>query len=408
MARRRGGPAVELDGSARPPLGLAPSEFLQRYWQKHPVLVRQAFPGLVAPLSPEDLAGLACEPYALARLVEHDRRQDRWTVRSGPFAEEVFPALPGRDWTVLVQDVDKWDADVRALLEPFRFLPAWRIDDVMASFAAPGGSVGAHVDHYDVFLLQVHGHRRWSISTDPDAPLAFRTDAELKLLERFEPTHEWLLGPGDMLYLPPGVPHHGVAEDACLTLSVGMRAPSVAELITGFADDIAESLPEALRYADPDLGAAGDAFEIDAAALARVAAALAPLGPVDPARVGTWFGRFITRYRSAGEIVPPARVASMPQLSERLARGARLQRHPLARSAWLRQGRHGWLFVNGEAYATTPALAARLAAAESLDGAAFQSLPASGQALVHDLLQSGALALSAAPRRRTDAGSKAP
>src|SRR5690606_36453513 len=188
-----------------------PAKFLREYWQKHPVLIRQAFPGYRPPLEPEDLAGLACEPYALSRLIVHDAATGAWQVEHGPFEEERFPRQTGRDWTLLVQDVDKWDRDVAALLEHFRFLPDWRVDDVMASYAAPDGSVGAHLDQYDVFLLQASGNRRWAIDTRPDAPKDFRPDQELKLLQVFRPDHDWVLAPGDMLYLPPGVPHHGFA-----------------------------------------------------------------------------------------------------------------------------------------------------------------------------------------------------
>ena len=210
-------PPIEIDARELPPLGMAPEEFLRDYWQKRPLLIRNAFPGFESPIAPEDLAGLACEDGVLARIVAHERAKDKWMLRHGPFPEEMFPELPDHDWTLLVQDVDKWDADIAALLPHFDFLPRWRIDDVMVSFAAPGGSVGAHVDQYDVFLLQAQGHRRWQIDDRPDPPVHYRLDTELRLLQRFEPTHEWVLGPGDMLYLPPGVPHHGVAEDACLT-----------------------------------------------------------------------------------------------------------------------------------------------------------------------------------------------
>ena len=137
-------------------LGMPAARFLREFWQKRALLVRQAFPGFEPPLSPEDLAGLACEDAALSRLVTYQRRQDRWTLRSGPFAEEEFPKLGRKDWTLLVQDMDKWDADVRALLDQFRFLPAWRVDDVMISFATPGGSVGPHVDQYALHLVLLH------------------------------------------------------------------------------------------------------------------------------------------------------------------------------------------------------------------------------------------------------------
>src|SRR5690606_8275391 len=167
-----------------------------------------------------------------------------------------------------------------------------RIDDVMVSYAAPDGSVGAHVDQYDVFLLQASGHRHWMIDDRADAPTAFRADQDLKLLEHFEPTHDWLLGPGDMLYLPPGVPHHGVAagETRCLTFSVGLRAPGVAELASDFVEHLAESTPESQRYADPDLAPSLAAGEIDRAALQRVRDLLADALATDDAAHADWFG----------------------------------------------------------------------------------------------------------------------
>ena len=217
-------------------------QFLRDYWQKHPLLIRNAFPDFTSPISPDELAGLSCEDGALSRLIVHDTATDAWKVQTGPLPEDVFATLPERDWTLLVQDVDKWDADVATLLHHFDFLPRWRLDDIMVSFAAPEGSVGAHVDQYDVFLIQGMGHRRWQIDAGPNPPQDFREDVELKLLREFTPTHDWVLGPGDILYLPPGVPHHGVAQDACLTLSVGMRAPSHGELLTDLADTLAEQL----------------------------------------------------------------------------------------------------------------------------------------------------------------------
>ena len=199
----------EIDARSAPILGMSPSDFLRDYWQKRPLLIRNAFPDFETPVLPEDLAGLACEETALSRIVMHDKATDGWTLRTGPFAEEEFPGMPHHDWTLLVQDVDKWDPDIRALLDHFTFLPRWRIDDVMISFAAPGGSVGAHIDQYDVFLLQAYGHRRWQIDASeamgqgrPSSE--FREGVELKLLREFHPTHDWVLGPGDMLYLPPG------------------------------------------------------------------------------------------------------------------------------------------------------------------------------------------------------------
>lgn len=391
--------AIEIDAAGNGPLGMPAQDFLRDYWQKRPLLIRNAFPGFEAPLTPEDLAGLACEELALARIVQHDRRRDRWTLRSGPFREEEFPPLGDRDWTLLVQDVDKWDRDVRALLAHFRFLPAWRLDDVMISFAVPGGSVGAHVDQYDVFLLQGLGHRRWQIDARPSPPLDFRPDVELKLLREFSPSHDWVLGPGDMLYLPPGVPHHGVAEDNCLTLSFGMRAPSTAELLVDFAETLAERLPEESRYADPDLQVPSDASEIDEAAMARVKQALAAL-QADDAVLREWFGRFITRYRSAGDITPAGRAPALEKIKESLAAGACLLRHPFARYAWSRDGRRALLFAHGESLPMGTRSAETLAAAERIDRTAFDRLDTRGKEALARLTALGHYRLQTSRRRR--------
>ena len=394
-------PPIEIDARGQSPLGMPPARFLRDYWQKRPLLVRHAFPGFSSPITPEDLAGLACEEAALARVVLHHRRGDRWELRNSPFEEAMFPALPRKDWTLLVQDVDKWDLDVRALLAHFRFLPAWRVDDIMVSFAAPGGSVGAHVDQYDVFLLQAQGHRRWQIDSRPGAPTAFRPDVELKLLQRFEPDHDWVLGPGDMLYLPPGVPHHGVAEDACLTFSVGMRAPSQAELLLDLAEELAAALPEEARYADPDLAVPADAHEIDPAAFARVRAALAGLQALDDETLRRWFGRFITQYRAAGELGRPARAPGLVEVAATLARGGRLLRHPHARHAWAREGRRALLHANGLALPVSVAEARRLAAADQLDAGDLAALGASGRQALEALLAAGHYHLAALRRRRS-------
>ena len=324
---------VEVRGSAKQPLGMSPAQFLRDYWQKRPLLIRNAFPGFEPPLQPNDLAGLACEEHTLSRLIVHDAKRDRWSVKSGPLVEDDFGKTPGTGWTLLVQDVDKWDADVARLLEHFRFVPSWRVDDVMVSYAEPGGGVGAHVDQYDVFLLQGLGQRHWAISTDPHAPMDFRPDVELKQLVQFEPTHEWLLETGDMLYLPPGIPHDGVAFGGpCMTFSVGMRAPSQAELTGDLADYLAERLSDEQRYSDPDLTPARTAGEIDPATLTRLRASLPVAAALDDDRLRDWFGRFITRYRNAQAPAPLDRPMGEAALRKQLA---------AARSSCGIRG-HGW------------------------------------------------------------------
>ncbi|MCD9031993.1 cupin domain-containing protein [Luteimonas sp. Y-2-2-4F] len=385
-------PPIEIDASQAAeggPLGMSPARFLRDYWQKRPLLIRNAFPGFVSPIAPEDLAGLACEDGVLARIVSHQREGDRWLLRQGPFEESLFPGLPDRDWTLLVQDVDKWDADVAALLPHFDFLPRWRIDDIMVSFAATGGSVGAHIDQYDVFLLQAHGHRRWQIDDRPDPPLGFRPDVELKLLQRFDPSHDWVLAPGDMLYLPPGVPHHGVAEDPCLTFSVGMRAPSAAELVGDWVDAMIAEADDALRYRDPDLAPPADPHEIDAAAMGRVVEALNLLRMNDPDRLGDWFGRFITLYRASGEAMPGDAQRSRIEVEWDLQAGGVLHRHPWTRMAWRRARKGARLYAAGQDLALPARDAQAIAAAPAIDGADYERLSQAGRDAVIALLEGG-------------------
>ena len=361
-------PPFPIEITARPDqlLGMPPARFLRDYWQKRPLLIRGAFKDFESPVAPDELAGLACEELALSRIVietsapSKKAKQGRWELRTGPFAESVFATLPKTHWTLLVQDVDKWDDDVAALLDAFAFLPGWRVDDVMISYAEDGGSVGAHVDQYDVFLLQGSGRRRWMIDERPGAPTAFRDDVELKLLREFAPTRDWVLEPGDMLYLPPGVPHHGVALGACMTYSIGMRAPSQADLLGDFVDHLLEGLPEEARYTDPDLAPARGDGEIDDAAIARVVQAMPWLRiDTDAATplLRTWFGAFITRYRSAQLAAPPPRAIGDAAFARALADRASARRNPWSRCAWMREGRAARLFVAGTAHDCSIALA---------------------------------------------------
>ncbi len=389
MATRSIAP-IEVDAANGPhPLGMPPAQFLREYWQKKPLLVRNAFPRFESPITPEDLAGLACEEGALARIVRHDWAADAWQIENGPFPEEKFPDMPRQDWTLLVQDVDKWDADVRGLLEHFRFLPRWRMDDIMVSFAAPGGSVGAHIDNYDVFLLQGVGHRRWQIDTRPSPDETYRDDVPLRLLKHFDPTHDWVLAPGDMLYLPPGVPHHGVAEDACLTISVGLRAPSASELLEHYAETLAFDADERIRYADPDLQPPRDDSEIDDQALDRALAALNRLHLAGRDELGEWFGRFISAYRVAEGQAPSPVDASGLDIADSLRGGTHWMRHPYSRMAWRRAATDALLFANGAAFPAAVADARALAAASSVDATLLDALTTKGCGLLQQLADAG-------------------
>lgn len=366
---------IEVHASPGQMLGMPPATFMRDYWQQRPLLIRGALMDQQEPLTPEDLAGLACEELALARLVLHDRTSDGWSVQSGPLAESDFADLPHSDWTLLVQDVDKWDADVAAMLQHFSFLPSWRIDDIMVSYAVPGGSVGAHIDQYDVFLLQGRGERRWQINSRADASSDFRDDTPLRLLREFHPDHDWVVQPGDLLYLPPGVPHHGVALSPCLTYSIGMRAPALSEMLLDLADHLAAELPDTHRHRDAGIAPATAPGQISSASLERIRQELSMLPGVDTHTQQEWFGRFITRYRLAHD--PAALTATMDDdaLQRELDDGASLFRHPFTRAAWIDAGNgRARLFVNGTAHDTSATFAQAVCAAEPM-------LPLAGIAL---------------------------
>jgi 50S ribosomal protein L16 3-hydroxylase len=386
-----------IEAFARPgkPLGMPAARFLRDHWQKHPLLIRSAFPQFHKAITPEDLAGLACEEMALSRIVVRDPKRDRWTLRTGPFAEADFAKLGKQNWTLLVQDVDKWDADVAALLDHFSFLPSWRIDDVMVSYATDGGGVGPHVDQYDVFLVQARGPRRWRISTDATAPQEFRADSDLKLLRDFAPTHEWVLSPGDALYLPPGVPHEGTAVGECMTFSVGMRAPSQAELLLDFAEHLADAMGEDQRYVDADLAPVKNSGEIDNDALHRVRAAMPHFSNVDNAKLARWFGCFITRYRAAHEAAPRTRLLTAAQLAAKLPT-TRLMRNPWSRMAWTQHGHGALLFAAGHAHACPLALARLIAGEREIAGIELQQhMGKTGLQTITDLVNAGHWALTA-------------
>lgn len=303
-------------------------------------MVRQALSGYQSPLSPDDLAALACEPDMQSRLVL--KRGREWLVEHGPFEPARFAELPEKDWTLLVQGVDRRDPAVYALLRYFDFLPRWRIDDIMVSYAVPGGSVGAHVDQYDVFLLQVAGKRRWQIDASANPDCSFQAKPALKLLKQFKPTHDWLLGPGDMLYLPPGVPHHGVSQDReCLSFSIGFRAPSVQELFQAYAS----GLPEELRYSDAGLRATTDPRVLDAAAIARGKALLHAAIDAAEGDFAGFFASYLSAYRSTQFAeLRPAR-ASLAALRARLVAGAPVVVAPGIR--WLLSADQQDLYVAG-------------------------------------------------------------
>ncbi|PRE13334.1 cupin domain-containing protein [Burkholderia multivorans] len=323
--------------------GLTPAQFMRRYWQKKPLLIRQAMPGVKPPVTRDALFDLAADYDAESRLITHFR--NKWQLAHGPFEPGSLPAVTRDAWTLLVQGLDLHVDAARALLDRFRFIPDARLDDLMISYATNGGGVGPHFDSYDVFLLQVEGRRRWRIGAQQD--LSLQAGVPLKILANFEPTDEWVLEPGDMLYLPPHIAHDGVADGECMTCSIGFRAPSAGELGAQFLYHLAER--GGLRdsgaddlYRDPKQPAVAAPAELPPAMVERVAEI------VDAIRwrkrdVAEFLGCYLSEPKSNVVFEPPARPLSEAAfVAQASRRGVRLDR----RAALLYNARS--YFINGE------------------------------------------------------------
>jgi 50S ribosomal protein L16 3-hydroxylase len=383
--------------------GLAPARFLAKHWQKEPLLVRQAIPGFTGfpgMRTPRDLAKLARTENAVARTVRHAKKH--WRLAEGPFHNIDVDKVP-REWTLLVQGVEQHVDGAWDLLRQFDFIPTARVDDLMVSWATPGGSVGPHFDAYDVFLLQGSGKRRWSITRTLDTEEARAClDAEdVRVLARFEPVQEWTLEAGDMLYLPPNVGHWGVAVDAaadkgaapCMTFSIGFLAPSHEQLLHNFLAFLGQEAgaPEGV-YADPDLKLQRAPAELVDATVARVEGVLAQL-TWDRERVATFLGRLLTGPKPSVVFTPPKR----PLAARAFANAVASPRGTLKLAGPSRMlFRDGRFFLNGEALA--PSHARTVAALRTLANTRALALPLDvddeGLALLHDGYLAGFLVLS--------------
>lgn len=277
---------------------LSPDQFLAEYWQRKPLLVRNALKNFRSPLSSDELAGLAMEPEVESRLVAARSAEFIWELRQGPFTERDFAALPESNWSLLVQAVDLWVPEVNELVGLFDFIPRWRLDDLMVSFATPGGGVGPHVDQYDVFLIQIEGERDWRIGTQAPGEQVQRPGTPLRVMENFETLDQWVLGPGDMLYLPPSVPHWGVAKTDCMTYSVGFRSPSASEMLGDLAVEVLARNTDP-QYRDPPFTTAM-AGEAIAPEFVQSAKALLMNLLDDDELLADWFARFMTAPKYPG------------------------------------------------------------------------------------------------------------
>ncbi len=368
--------------TAAPLGGLSPGAFLRRHWQKRARLVRRALPGFTGPFSRDDLFTLACRDDVESRLVVHSGA--RWSADHGPFTRRALRSLPPRAWTLLVQGTNLVDARADALMRRFAFVPYARLDDLMVSYAAPGGGVGPHVDSYDVFLLQGFGRRRWRWGTQRD--LAFVPDLPLRILARFAPAHDEVLEPGDMLYLPPQAAHDGVAVDACTTYSIGFRAALAQEMAEAFLTHLADTVALEGRYADPDLAATRTPARIPAAMQARVARTLARI-PIARGGVDAFLGAWLTEPKAHVFFEPPARLPALGAFAKALAqRGASLD----LRTQALYDARA--VYVNGERFVVAAAAFAairRVADRRAITPREASALAPGAVALLHDWYRHG-------------------
>ena len=362
--------------------GLSPARFMQRHWQKKPLLVRQAWPGVAPPLTRAGVFEIAGRDDVESRLVMH--QPGGWRVRHGPLPRRALPPIARPGWTLLVQGLDLHVPAAHEMLGQFRFVPDARFDDLMISWASPGGGVGPHIDCYDVFLLQVQGQRRWRVGPPPsEADAAWVEGLPLKILRRFEPQHEWLLEPGDMLYLPPRWGHDGVAEGGdCMTCSVGYRVPA--------AGDLARELLQRLSDEELDDSAQALALYRDPKQAATAAPGAIPQALADFAR-GALAQRLAEPHwleRALGELLtePKPQVWFDGGGRQHAGGGVRLD----ARTRMMYDTRH--VFINGEAYVATgrdARLMRSLADRRCLTAADAHRLGAHAAALLADWVVAG-------------------
>lgn len=373
-------------------LGALPvADFMRRFWQRKPLVIRQALPGLVAPLSAAQLRAAAARADVQSRLVT--AFAGHWQLQRGPFAARALPARTRPGWTLLVQATDALDGAAAQLLARFRFVPDARVDDLMISVASRGGGVGPHLDSYDVFLVQAQGRRRWRISRQRD--VALRPGLPLAILAQFRPQHEWVLEPGDVLYLPPGVAHEGVAlDDDCITCSVGLRAPRWAEAIDPWLDTLGAHPALQRQYRDAGQAATARPARLPAAMIDALHAALKRAAPTraDAAR-----SLLVAQSEPRPEVVfaPPARALGAAAFMRAARRhGVQLDQ----RSRVLYAG--AMLAVNGELQALPTGarrLLQRLADQRALAPAACPAATSAAAALLHDWYRAGWLHLAHDP-----------
>lgn len=334
-----------------PQLGdLTAEEFCAEYWQKKPLLVRNALPDFKCPVSPEELGGLSMEAEVESRLVLEKHGKSAWEVRHGPFEENELLSLPDSHWTLLVQEINKHVPDFALLLERFKFLPNWRLDDVMVSYAAEHGTVGPHADNYDVFLLQGPGRRRWQLSWQDCGIDKLLPDLPLRILKNFQAEQEWVLEEGDMLYLPPGVVHHGVALEDCITISIGYRAPNVTELTAAYCANIISQMDQNDLFRDPDLKPETQPGLINVSSLHLLRDRLRESLMRDDSELDRFIASAVTDVRPGHYLPEPEQPLQSTEIQKLIESRDEMWRSEYARFSYIEQSQGLILYVAGEEF----------------------------------------------------------
>lgn len=337
---------------------LSVNDFLNDYWQKKPLLIRGALPNFISPVSPEELAGLSLEEDAESRIVvQHS--PSNYELKTGPFTETVYETLPEKNWTLLVQGMDRLMPEVADLLKEFSFIPSWRIDDIMISYATEGGNVGPHFDHYDVFLLQAQGKRNWQLTSKDCEESNYIQGVDLRLMQTFEVEDDDICEAGDILYIPPKWGHHGISlTDDCMTFSIGYRTYRGLELWDSLGDYLAEKEAFKDLYIDPNWQST-EAGEIPDQAWQQAKFLLKNLLDKDEL-VKPWFGRFATQLdQTARELLPQPfeaeELPSLPELIEAAKNSDGIIRDDVYRFAYMKTSAQPLLFVNSQPIETQQA-----------------------------------------------------
>ncbi len=315
---------------------ISEQKFLTNYWQKKPLLIKQALPDFISPISPDELAGLSLEEDFESRLITGSIDDEQWTLTNGPFLENDFAKLPENNWTLLVQGVDRFISEVYYLIDHFNFIPRWRFDDVMISYAAKGGSVGPHFDYYDVFLLQGSGRRCWELSSQFCTLDNYLKDTPLRIMDQFIPEQIFEVEPGDILYIPPKIAHHGVSlDDQCTTLSFGYRSYSVAEMF----DD--SDLEDATNYYQDPTWTNQDTPALITNSAIKKANEIAPINAIN-------FAKFVTKLDTLDQQI--LQNIQFNDQDECFNANLNYELYPVCKIAYLFEDQQLLVFINGEMF----------------------------------------------------------